>query len=223
MSVVDADRRPRRPRRVVAWEWARANLFDGPVNTVLTLATTAFLAWAIPIAVRWLIVDAVGFTGDVATSGYAGCSGVSAVGQTGFVDGAAVIARDIRIDKNIDSMSNPLRAAMVSGTTLSQVKIDFVTTSAATPTEFQTFRLLGVRVTSSAMSLDAADTMAETVSFMPAKIEFFYRKQLANGTFASPTYTCWDVANQTATYSSTVREAIGSTEQAGKLVSETKH
>lgn len=66
MSVVDPDRRPRRPRRVVAWEWARANLFDGPVNTVLTLATTAFLVWAIPIAVRWLIVDAVGFNGDVA-------------------------------------------------------------------------------------------------------------------------------------------------------------
>lgn len=58
-------RRPRRPRAVVAWEWMRANLFDGPLNTVLTLATTAFLVWAIPLAVRWLFVDAVGPAGDV--------------------------------------------------------------------------------------------------------------------------------------------------------------
>jgi len=167
-------------------------------------ALSAFALLACPLAASaaistYLCIADPGFTGDVVTANYVGCSGVSAVGQTGFVDGAAVIARDIKVDKNIDSMSNPLRAAMVSGTTLSQVKIDFVTTSVTTPTEFQTFRLLGVRVTSSAMSLDAADTMAETVSFMPAKIEFSYRKQLANGTFASPTYTCWDVANQTAT------------------------
>lgn len=65
-DIIPSDRRPRRPRRVVAWEWARANLFDGPVNTALTLATTAFLVWAIPIALRWLVLDAVGFSGDVA-------------------------------------------------------------------------------------------------------------------------------------------------------------
>lgn len=170
----------------------------------IVVALSAFVLLACPLAAgaaitTYLCISDPGFTGDVATSGYAGCSVVSAVGQTGFVDGAAVIARDIRIDKNIDSMSNPLRAAMVSGTTLSQVKIDFVTTSAATPTEFQTFRLLGVRVTSSAMSLDATDTMAETVSFMPAKIEFSFRKQNSTGQFGSPTYTCWDVVNQTAT------------------------
>jgi type VI protein secretion system component Hcp len=170
----------------------------------IVVALSAFVLPACPLAAgaaitTYLCISDPGFTGDVATSGYAGCSVVSAVGQTGFVDGAAVIARDIRIDKNIDSMSNPLRAAMVSGTTLSQVKIDFVTTSAATPTEFQTFRLLGVRVTSSAMSLDATDTMAETVSFMPAKIEFSFRKQNSTGQFGSPTYTCWDVVNQTAT------------------------
>lgn len=147
----------------------------------------------------YLCISDPGFTGDIVASGYSGCSSVSTVGQTGFVDGAAVIARDIKIDKNIDSMSNPLRAAMVSGTTLSQVKIDFITSAAAAPTEFQTFRLLDVRVTSSAMSLDATDTMTETVSFMPAKIEFSWRKQNAAGQFAAPTYTCWDVANQTAT------------------------
>ena len=58
--------RPRRPRRVVAWEWARANLFDGPVNTALTLVTVAFLVWFVPIALRWLVIDAVGIGGDVA-------------------------------------------------------------------------------------------------------------------------------------------------------------
>lgn len=66
------DTRPRRPRHVVAWEWARANLFDGAINTALTLATGAFLVWFVPIALRWLIVDAVGFNGDVATCKTAG-------------------------------------------------------------------------------------------------------------------------------------------------------
>lgn len=64
--------RTRRPRRVVAWEWARANLFDGVVNSALTLVTVAFLAWAVPIALRWLVVDAVGFHGDVAACKTAG-------------------------------------------------------------------------------------------------------------------------------------------------------
>ncbi|TBW40866.1 amino acid ABC transporter permease [Siculibacillus lacustris] len=56
--------RPRRSRLVVAREWARANLFDGPLNTLATLVTVAFLAWAIPAMVRWLVIDAVGYGGD---------------------------------------------------------------------------------------------------------------------------------------------------------------
>jgi len=70
--VADPDLPPRRPRLVVAWEWARANLFAGPVNTLLTVATTAFLLWAVPIVVRWLILDAVGYSGDVAACKTAG-------------------------------------------------------------------------------------------------------------------------------------------------------
>ena len=66
------DTRPRRPRHVVAREWARANLFDGPVNSLLTLVTAAFLVWFVPIALRWLVVDAVGFGGDVAACRTAG-------------------------------------------------------------------------------------------------------------------------------------------------------
>lgn len=58
--------RPRRSRPVVAWEWARANLFDGVVNTLLTLATAAFLLWFVPIALRWLVFESVGIGGDVA-------------------------------------------------------------------------------------------------------------------------------------------------------------
>ncbi len=67
-----ATARPRRPRAVVAWEWARANLFDGWVNTALTLVTVGFLLWFVPIAVRWLAIDAVGFGGDVASCKTAG-------------------------------------------------------------------------------------------------------------------------------------------------------
>jgi general L-amino acid transport system permease protein len=67
-----SDLRPRRPRHVVALEWARANLFDGAVNTLLTLVTVAFLLWSVPIALRWFVVDAVGFGGDVAACKTAG-------------------------------------------------------------------------------------------------------------------------------------------------------
>ncbi|HEY8580292.1 MAG TPA: amino acid ABC transporter permease [Beijerinckiaceae bacterium] len=39
--------------------WARENLFGGPLSTVLTLASVAFLAWVTPDLVRWLFLDAV--------------------------------------------------------------------------------------------------------------------------------------------------------------------
>ena len=39
--------------------WARRNLFSGPVSTLLTVASLAFLAWVIPGLVRFLVTDAV--------------------------------------------------------------------------------------------------------------------------------------------------------------------
>lgn len=39
--------------------WLRKNLFSGPLDTALTLAMLALLAWAVPPALRWLVFDAV--------------------------------------------------------------------------------------------------------------------------------------------------------------------
>jgi general L-amino acid transport system permease protein len=39
--------------------WAQANLFGSALSAALTLASLAFLAWALPDLVRWLLLDAV--------------------------------------------------------------------------------------------------------------------------------------------------------------------
>jgi general L-amino acid transport system permease protein len=39
--------------------WLRANLFSGPLNTAITLALLAVLAWLVPPLLDWLVVDAV--------------------------------------------------------------------------------------------------------------------------------------------------------------------
>lgn len=62
--AVPTTQRPLRSRVHVAREWAKANLFDGVVNSLLTVVTVAVLLWFVPIVVRWLVVDAVGFQGD---------------------------------------------------------------------------------------------------------------------------------------------------------------
>ncbi|HEV7912792.1 MAG TPA: ABC transporter permease subunit, partial [Albitalea sp.] len=41
------------------WQWARAELFNGIGNTLLTLAIGALLAWAIPKFANWALVHAV--------------------------------------------------------------------------------------------------------------------------------------------------------------------
>jgi general L-amino acid transport system permease protein len=45
-------------RRVPPREWMRRNLFDGPLNTVLTLLFGAFLVWAAYRLLRFVLVDA---------------------------------------------------------------------------------------------------------------------------------------------------------------------
>jgi len=39
--------------------WLRRNLFSGPLDTALTLLTLALLAWILPVALNWLVFDAV--------------------------------------------------------------------------------------------------------------------------------------------------------------------
>src|SRR5690242_1594042 len=44
--------------------WLRANLFATPLNAVLTVLTILLLAWVVPPAVRFLLIDAVWTGGD---------------------------------------------------------------------------------------------------------------------------------------------------------------
>ena len=49
--------RPRGPRDPIGW--ARANLFDGWFNSLLTILILGLLVWIVPPLVRWAITDAV--------------------------------------------------------------------------------------------------------------------------------------------------------------------
>ncbi|TXN19161.1 amino acid ABC transporter permease, partial [Methylobacterium sp. WL19] len=46
--------------------WLRRNLFSSPANGLTTLAILGLLAWLLPIAIRFLVIDAVwtGASGD---------------------------------------------------------------------------------------------------------------------------------------------------------------
>ena len=39
--------------------WARANLFNSPLNSVLSVLILAVLAWLVPKLVAWALIDAV--------------------------------------------------------------------------------------------------------------------------------------------------------------------
>ena len=41
------------------WHWARANLFPGPLNTILTILSIIFLAVTLPGLIQWAFIDAV--------------------------------------------------------------------------------------------------------------------------------------------------------------------
>ena len=45
--------------------WIRANLFDGPFNTIVTLICIAFLAWLIPPVISWAFIDSVWNAGSL--------------------------------------------------------------------------------------------------------------------------------------------------------------
>jgi len=51
--------RPPPPRAGGPWRWAKENLFATPASVVATLAALGAAAWALPRALRWLVLDAV--------------------------------------------------------------------------------------------------------------------------------------------------------------------
>ena len=64
--IINADTIPSRPapalsRGVIGW--LRANLFSSPVNSVLSLAGMALLAWFLPPVIQWVFLEA-DFIGD---------------------------------------------------------------------------------------------------------------------------------------------------------------
>ncbi len=153
----------------------------------------------------YLCVTDPGYRGESVATGFTGCSDLFDFAQTGFLDGSTPIARDIKLDKVYDSMSNPLRTAMVNQKMLNEVKIRMVTTGGASgPMEFFDIRLIGAHVDSDAMSWSSgnAGSPGETIGFSAASIEIEYFPLTKTGTLGTPNFSCWNVATNTATNSS---------------------
>jgi type VI protein secretion system component Hcp len=151
----------------------------------------------------YLCITDPGYKGESIATGFTGCSDVD-FGQTGFIDGSTPIARDIKLDKVYDTMSNPLRTAMVNQKMLNEVKIRMTTTNGgAGPLEFFDLRLIGAHVDSAAMSWSSGGTgsPSETIGFSAASIEVAYFPLTKAGTLGTPDYTCWNVVTNTATNS----------------------
>jgi type VI protein secretion system component Hcp len=151
----------------------------------------------------YLCITDPGYKGESIATGFTGCSELVDFGQTGFIDGSTPIARDIKLDKFYDTMSNPLRTAMVNQTMLNEVKIRVINTGgAAGPLEFFDLRLIGAHVDSAAMSWSSGGGVAsptETIGFSAANIEVKYYPLTKTGTLGNPVSTCWNVAANTAT------------------------
>jgi len=146
----------------------------------------------------FLCVTDTGYKGESTTPGFVFCSDLGDFAHTRFIDGSMPIARDIKFDKLYDTMSNPLRTAMVNLTTLNEVKIRVV--SLGNPNlEFFDLRLIGVHVNSAAMSWTDSDRPTDTIGFSAASIEIKYAPISQGGTLGQASYTCWNVAANTAT------------------------
>ena len=171
-----------------ALQWLIATLFVLVANPVLA-AADAFLC----------ITDA-GYPGEATVAGFSGCSELVDFGAAAFLDGSTPIARDIKLDKVYDTMSGPLRTAMVNLTTLNEVKIRLVNITTMS-NEFFDIRLLGARVNSQTLSWSsgANGPVSETIGFSAANIEIKYRPANGAGMLGTPIFTCWNVAAASAT------------------------
>jgi type VI protein secretion system component Hcp len=153
----------------------------------------------------YLCITDPGYKGESIATGFTGCSELVDFGQTGFIDGSTPIARDIKLDKFYDTMSNPLRTAMVNQKMLNEVKIRMINTvGAGGPLEFFDLRLIGAHVDSAAMSWSSGGGVAsptETIGFSAASIEVAYYPLTKTGSLGTPDYTCWNVVTNTATNS----------------------
>lgn len=153
----------------------------------------------------YLCITDSGYKGDSTATGFVGCSELVDFGQTGFIDGNAPIARDVKLDKSYDSMSNPLRTAMVNQTMLREVKIRITESNGQGGTaEFFDVRLLNAHVDSTvtSWSSDGVTSPTETIGFSAANIEVkYYPRNADTGALGTPVSTCWNVAANTATNS----------------------
>lgn len=172
------------------------------VTLLVVIFAMLFANLALAASSAYLCVTDAGYKGESSATGFLGCSELANLGQIGFIDGSTPIARDIKLDKFYDSMSNPLRTAMVNQTTLNEVKIRMTIPNNQNGTlEFFDLRLRGAHVDSATMSWSSGNEGRPTdaIAFSAAFIEVKYFPITQTGTLGTANYTCWNVAANTAT------------------------
>ena len=147
----------------------------------------------------YLCVTDAGFAGDVTVVGYSGCSVVISSDLNAFLEGAMPTSRELRVQKPVDSSSNPLLGALAAGTTIAELKVR-ISSVGASPAEFRSIRLLNARVSSFAAPNAATDAaLIDNVGFTFEKLETAFRKQNQSGQYLPWTYVCWNLVSHSVT------------------------
>lgn len=169
-----------------------------PGHGLILLAALAGAGSAMAQTSAFLCID--GVPGNETAPGVVGCSRLASGDIQAFLEGNTPTLREIRVEKVIDSASNPLLRAMVQATTFNTVRIRVRT---GTNFETVTYRLLNTRVTSFSQRTRDGDPDAWTaVAFAPVRLET--RQQFQDPVTGEPgpaNFTCWNLANGTITTS----------------------
>jgi hypothetical protein len=169
-----------------------------PGHGLILLAALAGADAARAQTSAFLCID--GVAGNETAPGVVGCSRLASGDVNAFLEGNSPTLREIRVEKVIDSASNPLLRAMVQGTTFNTVRIRIRNGNGF---ETVTYRLLNTRVTSFGQRTRDGEQEAWTaVAFAPVRLET--RQQFQDPVTGEPgpaNFTCWNLGNGTITTS----------------------
>jgi type VI protein secretion system component Hcp len=136
--------------------------------------------------------------GPVTNAKFLDCIAVQGWSEADFLEGGLAEARDLRFGKAVDEASLPLQAAFANGAVLGQAvfKVRRAGGTGSGLDPHLIVKLLDARVTSYGFALVGETPPVESFSLRPARIEYTYFKQRADGSLILPAFAvmCWDLA-----------------------------
>jgi type VI protein secretion system component Hcp len=139
----------------------------------------------------FLCID--GMPGESLDATFPECIVPTSSADTAFLEGPLPELRDFRFTKLTDRASIPLRKALVTGEPVKATLHLRRVSGEGTPPTFWSIVLFDARVTSFSAAAPGNEVLEESVSLRPSRVEWMYRRQLLNGSYATPEYACWEV------------------------------